>query len=99
MEKDCKQNGQKQTEGCESIIIGDMNLDMVTWDNPVQNHKAMVENVKTEIETKGFSQVIENITRSWPGTEDSLIDHVWFNFLEKNHTKNSTLQIPPQTTT
>ena len=71
------------TAGCESLVIGDMNLDQVTWSNPDQAHKNMVEVVKTEIETKGFFQVIEEITRTWPGVEDSLLDHCWVNCPEK----------------
>ena len=38
---------------------------------------------KREIESKGFHQIITEITRTWPGVEDSLIDHVWLNIPEK----------------
>ena len=39
----------------------------------------MVEQTKMDIETLGFSQIINGKTRSWRGQQDSCIDHVWTN--------------------
>ena len=39
----------------------------------------MVNEVKDNIETSGFVQLIEGHTRSWRGQSDSLLDHVWSN--------------------
>ena len=45
---------QRATTGCESIVIGDMNLDQLTWHAPTHAHKHMIEQVKNEIETRIF---------------------------------------------
>ena len=71
------------TNRSDSIIIGDMNLDISKWDSPTQKNKTMIEETKAEIETSGFTQVIEGITRTWPGVEDSHVDHCWVNISEK----------------
>ena len=60
-----------------------MNLDQLTWDTPEYAHKNMIEEVKNTVETRGFYQVITGATRTWPGTQDSLIDHCWLNVPEK----------------
>ena len=65
------------------IVIGDTNLNKLTWDTPEQIHVPMVDQVKEEIETKKFLQVIENPTRFWNKTTSSLIDQVWLNCVEK----------------
>ena len=61
----------------ESVIIGDLNLDHQTWEDPTPDHRIMVDIVKNEIETTGFSQMIKGITRCWPHQRDSLVDHLW----------------------
>ena len=71
------------TAGCDSIVIGDTNLDHNKWNQPEQAHKNMVEATKMAIETKGFIQLIEGCTRFWPGVDDSLLDHCWSNFPQK----------------
>ena len=65
------------------IVIGDTNLDYRKWNSPEQVHLTMVSETKDEIETLNFSQVIEGITRSWPGTADSTIDQCWTNEVDK----------------
>ena len=71
------------TNNCDSVILGDMNLDQLTWDTPENGHKNMIEVVKDSVETKGFYQVISGATRTWPGAQDSLLDHCWINLPEK----------------
>ena len=63
----------------EVIVLGDTNLDYVKWADPDQGHFNMVNRVKEEIETLGFQQVIQGITRSWPGQPYSLVDQCWMN--------------------
>ena len=58
-------------------VLGDMNLDYLTWQNPKPSHLRMVNLTKDEIETKGFSQLIKGHTRTWRGQRDSLVDHCW----------------------
>ena len=59
------------------LIIGDTNLDKEKWNAPEQIHIHMVDLVKEEIKTLNYCQIIEGITRSWPGQESSLIDQCW----------------------
>ena len=37
----------------------------------------MTEETKLHLETEGFHQMIQGITRSWRGQQDSAIDHIW----------------------
>ena len=67
------------TKDSDAVIIGDMNLDFITWDNPEQNVKTMVQDMKAGIEMSGFQQMTKGTTRSWKGTKDSLLDQVWTN--------------------
>ena len=60
-------------------IIGDTNLDYQRWQNPDWNHRDMVQATKNTLETNGFTQLITEITRCWPGQVDSTIDHLWTN--------------------
>ena len=39
----------------DTLVIGDTNLDQLTWDTPAQNVKKMVESTKIEIENIGLS--------------------------------------------
>ena len=61
------------------IVIGDTNLDYLRWTQPSQKHERMVQEMKDEIETLGFHQMIQGMTRAWSGQEDSLIDQCWMN--------------------
>ena len=65
------------------VIIGDLNLDHARWNNPSPGNQRMVERTKLVVETMGFSQLIKTITRSWPGQEDSIVDHLWSNIPEE----------------
>ena len=71
------------TEGADSIIIGDLNLDYNHWESPIGSSVSMIENTKTTIGSSGFYQVIRGNTHTWPGAQDSLLDHCWVNVPEK----------------
>ena len=65
------------------VILGDLNLDFLRWNDPHFCQKNMIELVQNEIEPKGFSQLITECTRSWADQPDSLLDHIWVNCPEK----------------
>ena len=58
-------------------VIGDLNLDFLTWQDPDPAHAYMVTRTKDEIETRGFTQIIRGHTRTWRQQRDSLLDHCW----------------------
>ena len=60
-------------------VIGDLNLDYLKWGNPDSPQEAMIEAVKADIETAGFTQMISSYTRSMANTADSCLDHIWSN--------------------
>ena len=39
----------------------------------------MVEEVKNQIETRGFRQLVTGVTRTWEGQRDSTLDQIWTN--------------------
>ena len=59
------------------IVLGDTNLDYLTWQHPEPSHVRMVDKTKDEIETSGFTQIIRGFTRSWRGQRDFLVDQCW----------------------
>ena len=61
------------------IVLGDTNLDHLKWPLPDHDHIYMTDITKNEIETEGFSQIVEGYTRSWVGQANSLIDQCWSN--------------------
>ena len=63
----------------DCIVIGDINLDILKWDHPDQLNVNMVEATKLEIQSIGFHQLVQGVTRAWKGQRDSLIDHIWTN--------------------
>ena len=70
---------KKAAKDSSCLLIGDTNLDYCKWDTPEPRVLNMVNDVKTEIETTGFVQLIGSVTRSWPGQPDTLIDQIWVN--------------------
>ena len=64
-------------------IIGDFNLDYTKWNNPDHLHLQMINDSKYTLEAGGFVQLVTDVTRSWPGQSDSLIDHFWTNDAQK----------------
>ena len=65
------------------LLIGDFNLDYSRWNNAEGAQKKMIQRTKEEMEPLGFVQVISNITRTWHGQADSIIDHCWLNSPQK----------------
>ena len=61
------------------LLIGDINLDFLRWDNPDPTHEKMVSRTREVIESAGHIQVIKGHTRTWRGQADSLLDHCWLN--------------------
>ena len=73
------------------LVMGDMNIDMLTWNTPDFRHENMVNNTKHEIITRNFSQLINGPTRFWQGARPTLIDHCWANTPERvSNIKNQT---------
>ena len=54
-------------------------MDFVKWAAPDFVQIQMVTDTKNILEAGGFFQLVKDITRSWPGQADSLIDHFWTN--------------------
>ena len=71
------------TNGADSVIIGDCNLDYNCWEAPTGRQVEMIETTKSTIGSSGLYQVIRSNTHTWPGARDSLIDHCWVNSPEK----------------
>ena len=64
-------------------IIGDINLDYKKWTAPDFSQLQMITDTKNSLEAGGFFQLIYDVTRTWPGQVDSLIDHFWTNDPQK----------------
>ena len=60
-------------------MIGDTNIDYLRWQDPEASHQRLTDRTKDEVDTIGFTQVIEGHTRSWKGQQDSLVDKCWLN--------------------
>ena len=58
-------------------VMGDLNLDFLTWQDPEPSHLNMTTRTKDEIETRGFTQIIRGPTRTWRHQRDTLLDHCW----------------------
>ena len=76
---------QVETARISSIchLIGDFNLDYKKWNAPDFAHLQMITDTKDALEAGGFFQLIDDVTRTWPGQVDSLIDHFWTNEPQK----------------
>ena len=61
------------------VMLGDINLDYLYWNNPENRILNMVDRTQSEIETKGFIQLVRGFTRTWPGQRDTAVDHIWTN--------------------
>ena len=61
------------------IVLGDLNLDYLRWQNQSQSHERMTEMIQEDIETIGFVQLLSTYTRTGVNQVDSLIDHLWTN--------------------
>ena len=74
----------------EIHVLGDMNLNYLDIQNqsiPPNSHSArlrpLVHALLDRVVPHGFSQLITDVTRVWPGQESSLLDHHWTNKPEK----------------
>ena len=74
---------KKAGKDAACIVLGDLNIDMIRWQNPDANHTIMVEDSKEILEEENFSQIIEGATRFWQGQVESLLDQCWVNRPEK----------------
>ena len=73
------------------LVVGDVNLDQLKWNNPDGGHENMVEQTIEEIMSRNFTQFIHEPTRFWPGTNPSLIDQCWGNLPDRvSNPKNFT---------
>ena len=70
---------KKITRNSKAVLLGDINLDHIRWENPENKHEVMIEYMKDIIETSGFVQLVTQFTRSSRGAADSLLDHIWAN--------------------
>ena len=64
-------------------IIGDCNLEYNKWSSPDYSQSQMITDMKNSLEAGGFFQLVSEITRTWPGQADSIIDHFWTNEPQK----------------
>ena len=68
---------RKLTHNRKSVLLGDLNLDYLKWENPDNKQVNMVEDMKEILENTGHKQIITTFTRSARGVNDSLLDHIW----------------------
>ena len=73
--------------GLEIHVQGDMNLNFLDFNNtdslPSSNQssklKSLIAALKDCILPHGFCQLVQGVTRTWPGAESTLLDHHWTN--------------------
>ena len=65
------------------LVIGDTNVDVMKWEEPDQEMEEMTNQLKEEIITRNFHQIIQGLTRFWPGVRPSLIDQIWVNDISR----------------
>ena len=63
----------------DTVVVGDLNLDVVKWLNPDQGITRMVDDTNNSIVSNGFQQLIGQPTRFWKDKTPSLLDHIWTN--------------------
>ena len=83
-------------EGKEVVVTGDMNINFIDWhrydlphNNPTSKLKHLISELFGRIFSQGVSQLVTVATRTWPGREDSGLDHVYTN----NPMKISQIQV------
>ena len=76
------QGWKKATKNSKCIVFGDLNVDFLRWHDPTYRGKKLIQVMKDEIVTLGYGQLIDKVTRSWPGTPSTLVDHIWTNTAE-----------------
>ena len=87
MQKARWKNFARQWKNAASVkscwVMGDLNLDVMKWNSPEDDHEEMIEIIKNEIETENFHQLVDQPTRFWPNQTSSGLDHIWTNNLDK----------------
>ena len=68
--------------GKEVIVMGDCNLDFLKFDDAGQL-QPLVDLVLENIYPHGVQQLVQVPTRSWPGQQDSCVDHIYTNTPDK----------------
>ena len=87
---DILRNWRSASRNRNCLVMGDLNLDFMKWNSPEQHQEVMINSTQQQIESAGFVQVIDRITRSWQNQSDSLLDHVWVNCPARlQHPENS----------
>ena len=77
--------------GVEVHVQGDLNLNFLDFSridslpNTSQSSKlkSLISALKDRIIPHGFIQLVQDVTRSWPGAESTLLDHHWTNQQDK----------------
>lgn len=73
----CEQWGKGLRLGKDCIMMGDVNINYLRWDKAeYRQRKLMVED---SIIPLGTVQCVSSPTRSWTGTERTLLDHIYSN--------------------
>ena len=77
-------------EDKETVVLGDINIDWFTCfqSDPPPNSQAyrlrpLVMQLVMKILTQGVCQLVNSVTRSWPGHPDSCLDLIFTNRPEK----------------
>ena len=68
--------------GKEVIVMGDCNLDFFKFDNAGQL-QPLVDLVVGRLYPHGVQQIVTQPTHSWPGQQDTCIDHIYTNTPDK----------------
>ena len=68
--------------GKEVIVMGDCNLDYLKFNDVGQLHP-LVDILTNRIFPHGVQQCVREHTRSWPGQQDSCLDHIYTNTPDK----------------
>ena len=79
------------SSGMEIHVQGDFNLNFLDFGNldsiskTSQSYRlrSLICSLKDRIIPHGFCQLVQGVTRIWPGAESSLLDHHWTNHQEK----------------
>ena len=85
-------NWKAASKNRNCLVIGDLNLDYLKWNSPDYHQEEMTNLIQQQIESIGYIQVIDTMTRAWENQTESLIDHVWLNCPRRLHSHLNTLR-------
>ena len=66
-------------ENKETVVLGDVNLDFLKWQNANYKYKCMTEPLFSNILPQGISQFVTSPRRASPSSELSGLDHIYTN--------------------